>query len=593
MLTFSKNNHNGPKVGKSQNMRGTLRRIGGYMSYQKLSLMFVIILVCITTLLELLGPYYMGVIIDKYILPRNLNGTANMCMLLIVIYGVTVFLTWLQVFIMTNVSLKIVQNIRRDIFEKIQRLPLEFLDIHSQGDVMSRVTNDMDNLDQGLTQSVVQIISSVLTCIGVIIAMFSLNWTLTIVTLLIVPLMFFVTKKVVAYSGESFSKRQKDLGELNGFIEETITGADVTTLYGKEKEMIKKFNSMNGQLRKSTIKSDMCSAFLFTSTNCINNLSIGFVIGVGSIMMLQGLTTVGVIASFINYSRQFSKPLSQFATLMNTIQAAAAGGERVFEIMDEVSEIQNKKGTFVVANLQGDIVFDNISFGYVEGENILKKVNLHAKPGETIALVGPTGSGKTTIINLLTRFYDIQQGNIQIDGKDIKEYDINSLRSKFGVVLQDTYVFAGTIMDNIRYGRLSASDEEVIAAAKAASAHSFIQHLPKKYETNIASEGLNLSQGQKQLLAIARAVLANADILILDEATSNVDTRTELQIQEGLNRLMKGKTSFVIAHRLKTVEKADQILVVKDGEIFEKGNHKFLMEKQGLYFSLYVESFKF
>ncbi|CJC52048.1 multidrug ABC transporter ATPase/permease [Streptococcus pneumoniae] len=309
-------------------------------------------------------------------------------------------------------------------------------------------------------------------------------------------------------------------------------------------------------------------------------------------MVLNGMTTVGVIAAFINYSRQFSRPLSQFATLMNTIQAAVAGGERVFEIMDEVPEIQNKKDAFVVQNLQGHVALENVSFGYAENKTILKEVSLKAQPGETIALVGPTGSGKTTIINLLTRFYDIQQGQIHIDGKDIKDYDINSLRSKIGVVLQDTYLFAGSIMDNIRYGRLDATDEEVITAAKAASAHSFIKHLPNQYETEITSEGSNLSQGQKQLLAIARAILADADILILDEATSNIDTRTELQIQAGLNNLMRGRTSFVIAHRLKTIEKADQILVIKDGNILERGNHESLMEDRGFYFDLYTSQFK-
>lgn len=326
--------------------------------------------------------------------------------------------------------------------------------------------------------------------------------------------------------------------------------------------------------------------------NFINNLGMGLVIGTGSVMVLNGMTTVGVIAAFINYSRQFSRPLSQFATLMNTIQAAVAGGERVFEIMDEVPEIKNKKDAFVIQNLHGHVALENVSFGYEENKTILKEVSLKARPGETIALVGPTGSGKTTIINLLTRFYDVQQGQIYIDEKNIKEYDLNSLRSKIGVVLQDTYLFAGSIMDNIRYGRLDASDEEVINAAKAASAHSFIKHLPNQYETKIATEGSNLSQGQKQLLAIARAILADTDILILDEATSNIDTRTELQIQEGLNNLMRGRTSFVIAHRLKTIEKADQILVIKDGSILEKGNHESLMEDRGFYFDLYTSQFK-
>ncbi|HFJ9402593.1 TPA: ABC transporter ATP-binding protein [Bacillus paranthracis] len=588
----NKGGRNATKMGKAKNTKGTVMRVWNYMGYQKAALTFVIFLVFATTLLGLLGPYLMGVIIDQYIVPKDLNGTARMCMLLIAIYGITVFLTWLQTFVMVNVALKTIQKIRQDIFEKIQTLSLRFFDVRSQGDLMSRVTNDIDNLNQALTQSVVQIISSALTFIGVTIAMFALDWILAIVTLITVPIMFFVTKKLVAYSGKNFAKRQKDLGELNGFIEEAITGADVTTLYGKEKETVQNFNEINEQLRVSATKADTFSAFIFPSMNFINNLGMGLVIGTGSVMVLNGMTTVGVIAAFINYSRQFSRPLSQFATLMNTIQAAVAGGERVFEIMDEVPEIKNKKDAFVVQNLQGHVALENVSFGYEENKTILKEVSLKARPGETIALVGPTGSGKTTIINLLTRFYDIQQGQIHIDGKNIKEYDINSLRSKIGVVLQDTYLFAGTIMDNIRYGRLDASDEEVINAAKAASAHSFIKHLPNQYETKIASEGSNLSQGQKQLLAIARAILADADILILDEATSNIDTRTELQIQEGLNNLMRGRTSFVIAHRLKTIEKADQILVIKDGSILEKGNHESLMEDRGFYFDLYTSQFK-
>ncbi|MED0874844.1 ABC transporter ATP-binding protein [Bacillus mobilis] len=588
----NKGGRNAPKMGKAKNSKGTVMRVWNYMGYQKAALTFVIFLVFVTTLLGLLGPYLMGVIIDQYIVPKDLNGTARMCLLLIAIYGVTVLLTWLQTFVMVNVALKTIQKIRQDIFEKIQTLSLRFFDVRSQGDLMSRVTNDIDNLNQALTQSVVQIISSALTFIGVTIAMFALDWILAIVTLITVPIMFFVTKKLVAYSGKNFAKRQKDLGELNGFIEEAITGADVTTLYGKEKETVQNFNKINEQLRISATKADTFSAFIFPSMNFINNLGMGLVIGTGSVMVLNGMTTVGVIAAFINYSRQFSRPLSQFATLMNTIQAAVAGGERVFEIMDEVPEIQNKKDAFTVQNLQGHVALENVSFGYEENKTILKEVSLKAQPGETIALVGPTGSGKTTIINLLTRFYDIQQGQIHIDGKNIKDYDMNSLRSKIGVVLQDTYLFAGTIMDNIRYGRLDASDEEVINAAKAASAHSFIKHLPNQYETKIASEGSNLSQGQKQLLAIARAILADADILILDEATSNIDTRTELQIQAGLNNLMRGRTSFVIAHRLKTIEKADQILVIKDGSILERGNHESLMEDKGFYFDLYTSQFK-
>ncbi|AMR88273.1 ABC transporter ATP-binding protein [Bacillus thuringiensis] len=576
------------KSEKSRDTKGTILRIWNYMGYQKVSLMLAMILVFITTVLSLLGPYYMGVIIDDYIVPKDVSGTIRMCMLLIAIYGTSVVFIWLQTFIMNNVALKTIQKIRQDIFEKIQTLSLRFFDIRSQGELMSRVTNDIDNLNQALTQSVVQIISSALTFIGVTIAMFSLNFMLASMTLLIIPTMYVVTKKLVTRSGENFAKRQKALGELNGFAEEAIIGVDIITLYGKEKETIKKFDRFNEQLRQAFIKSDTYAAFFYPSMNFINNLGMGLVIGAGSMMVVSGITTVGVVTTFINYFRQFARPLSQFSMLMNTIQAAAAGGERVFEIMDEVPEIRNKKATCLAATLQGDILFENVSFGYVKEKQILKNISLHAKAGETIALVGPTGSGKTTIINLLTRFYDIQQGKITIDEKDIQEYDIHSLRSKIGVVLQDTYLFAGTIMENIRYGRLQASDKEVMAAAKAAAAHSFIKHLPNQYETIITSKGSNLSQGQKQLLAIARAILADVDILILDEATSNIDTRTELHIQAGLNNVMEGRTSIVIAHRLKTIEKADKILVIKEGTIVETGNHTSLMKKRGYYFNLYV-----
>ncbi|AHA75933.1 ABC transporter ATP-binding protein [Bacillus thuringiensis] len=569
----------------------TVFRIWNYLGYQKTSLICVIFLVFLTTLLSLLSPYYMGIIVDKYIMSKDLNGTVQMCWLLILIFGITTFLTWLQTFIMVNIALKTIRKIRQDLFRKIHQLSLRFFDMHSNGDLMSRITNDIDNLEQALTQSVVQIISSVLTVVGVTITMFSIDWILAIITVIPVPIMFFITKRLVTYSSTNFRKRQKDLGDMNGFIEESIAGADVITLYGKQKEILNNFNKINERLRISATKSDTFSAFIYPVMNFINNLGIGIVIGVGAIMVLNGITTVGIIVAFINYSRQFSRPLRQLATLMNTIQAAAAGGERIFEIMDETPEIQNKTDAIITRKLQGNVTFDHVTFGYKNEKVILKDINLQATSGQTIALVGPTGSGKTTIINLLTRFYDIQKGHIRIDGRNIKDYDINSLRSKIGVVLQDTYLFAGTIMENIRYGRLNASNEEVVAAAQAASAHDFIKHLSDQYETKIASEGTNLSQGQKQLIAIARAILVNADILILDEATSNIDTRTELQIQAGLNNLMRGRTSFVIAHRLKTIEKADQILVIKNGRIFERGDHISLMEKKGLYFQLYKKQF--
>lgn len=490
-----------------------------------------------------------------------------------------------------RVSLETIRKLRQDLFDKFQTLSLRFFDKRSSGDLMSRVTNDIDNLNNALGQSVVQIFSSVLMVFGVGIAMFSLNWVLAIVTLLVIPLMIFTTKKLIKYSSNYFIKRQTDLGALNGFIEESISGNEVITLFGKEDKIDQQFSTINERLRHSAMSADIVSGFLGPVNNFINNLGLGLVIAIGAVMTVNGMASVGIIASFLTYSRQFFGPINQLSNLLNTFQSAIAGGERVFEIMDETPDLIDKPDAMAIDSFKGEIEFSHVNFAYDTDKPVLKNINFHVKPGEKIALVGPTGSGKTTIINLLMRFYDVTSGQLKIDGHDIRDYQISKLRRKVGVVLQDTFLFSETIMENIRYGRLEATDDEVIAAAKMASADNYIKHLPEGYQTRITSGGLSLSQGQRQLLAIARAILANSDILILDEATSSIDTNTEMEIQKGFNQLTKGRTSFVIAHRLKTVENADRILVIHQGEIIESGSHQELLQHKGFYYNMYESQF--
>ncbi|KOP71336.1 multidrug ABC transporter ATP-binding protein [Bacillus sp. FJAT-21945] len=581
----------GPIV-KPKDRIGTIKRIWQYMKKQKAAMILAIMMVLISTVLGLLGPLLIGFIIDQYIIPKDISGTIRMAGLLAVVYLAASLFTWLQTYIMVNVSLKTIQMLRQDLFNHFQALSLKFFDKRTYGELMSRVTNDIENLNSALSQSVIQIFSSVLTVAGVMIAMLTLNWMLALVTLLVIPLMFFATNKIITYSSSNFIKRQRDLGDMNGTVEESISGIEVITLFGKEKEVYNKFSDANERLRNSAMMADISSGFLGPVNNFINNLGLGIVIAAGALMAISGMTTIGILASFVTYSRQFYRPINQMSNLINTFQSAIAGAERVFEIMDEIPDLKDSEQTIEVSSFKGDVSFAGVSFGYGGQKSILKNISLEVKAGQTVALVGPTGSGKTTIINLLSRFYDVESGEIRIDGRNIKDYKIQSLRSKIGIVLQDTYLFLGTIMENIRYGRLEAVDEEVIHAAKLASAHGFIKHLPARYETKIESGGTNLSQGQKQLIAITRAILADSDILILDEATSSIDTRTEIEIQKGISTLTKGKTSFIIAHRLKTIENADMILVIRDGEIVEKGNHEELLDLYGFYYDMYKLQFE-
>lgn len=577
----------GPRMGgpaeKAKNQRETLSRVWHYVKQQKVGLFFSILFVIASTFLSLAGPYMIGHIIDDYIMKKDIDGTIRLGILLAVIFTVASILTWLQTYVMIHVAMKTIRTLRLELFQKLQTLTLRFFDQRALGDLMSRVTNDIDNLNTALAQSVTQIVSSILTVIGVSIAMFTLSWQLAIVTLIIIPLIVFTTKQIIKRSSKNYAARQRDLGKLNGYIEEMITGSEVLTLFGKEQQTINTFHQQNENLRNSAQRAEITSGLLGPINNFMNNLGLAVVIGTGAFLAVKSIVTVGIIAAFVTYTRQFFRPLNQLSNLLNTFQSAIAGAERVFEILDEPSEVTDKPNAIKAASLKGDVVFKQVSFSYEPNKPVLKNIDFHAKAGETFALVGPTGSGKTTIINLLTRFYDVDQGEILIDGHNIEHYQMATIRQRVGVVLQDTYLFSGTIRENIRFGKLDATDEEVVEAAKIANAHHFIKYLPAQYETPVQAGGANLSQGQRQLIAIARAILENADILILDEATSSVDTQTEVDIQKGLQHLMQGRTSFVIAHRLKTIENADQILVIQQGEIVEQGNHQELMQQQGIY----------
>ena len=492
-------------------------------------------------------------------------------------------MTWLQSYIMAGASQRTVREIRKDLFARLQHLPLGFFDRRPNGELMSRLTNDVENINQVLSDSVTQIVSGVLNTVGVTIAMLLLNIPLTAVTLITITTITVVLNRWVAKTTRAqFRLQQASLGKLNGFIEETITAQRVVIAYHWEPGAIAEFAAANAELRAAATRAQIYSGYIGPVMNFVGNLGLAIVAGVGGYLAVRGAVTIGTIATFINYTRQFGRPLNDIANLYNSIQSALAGAERVFEIIDEPMEVDAPDAQ-PLAKIQGDVVFDNVSFSYVPGSPVLKQIDLHARPGQVVALIGPTGAGKTTIVNLLTRFYEIDEGTITIDGQDIRKIKKEDLRRQLGIVLQDTFLFTGTVRDNIKYGRLDATDDEVIAAAKLANADPFVRRLPEGYDTVLSERGGNLSQGQRQLLAIARAILADPRILILDEATSSVDTRTEKHIQEAMLRLMHGRTSFVIAHRLSTIREADQILVLNHGEIIERGNHAELMAQNGFY----------
>jgi len=572
--------------------RGTVGRLWGYLRRQRLGLLGAFLLVAAGTALDSLGPYLMGQAIDKFILGRDLPGLARQVLLMAGVYLGASLTTWLQSYVMAAVAQRTVRDIRRDLFAKLQTLSLRFFDRRPHGELMSRMTNDVENISVVLNESVTQFFSSILTLVVVTGIILWLNWRLALVSLVTMPLMGALTTFISRRTRRGYRRQQNSLGVLNGYIEETISGARVVKAYGQEAKAIEEFETANRDLQRASTTAQTFVQVLGPLANLVNNAGYAIVAGAGGWMAVEGLVTVGVIASFVDYARRLSRPLNEIANLYNSIQSAIAGAERVFDILDEVPELADAEDAPTLPSIVGEVGFDSVSFGYDEGVPVLRDVSLRASPGQTIALVGPTGAGKTTIVNLLTRFYDIDRGCITIDGQDIRTVRKDSLRRQLGIVLQDTFLFSGTVMDNIRYGRLDATDEEVVAAAKLANADFFIRRLPQGYQTVVAERGSNLSQGQRQLLAIARTILANPGILVLDEATSSVDTRTEVHIQEALLQLMKGRTSFVIAHRLSTIREADEILVIDDGQIVERGDHSHLLAAKGFYHNLYMSQFR-
>jgi ATP-binding cassette subfamily B protein len=544
------------------------------------------------TVLALAGPWVLGNAIDTFIIHRSLAGMGTTVLILASIYAASWGAGLGESLVMQIVSQKALRVLRQELFEHMQSLSLGFFDRRPHGELMSRLTNDIDAINRALMQSVTGLMSGVLTLGGVIVMMFALNAMLALGAVTVLPFMIVMTTAVARRTRRGFRELQKRLSVMNGVMEETLTGEQVVQAYGQERAAIAQFESANADVRKTGTRAQIISMLVPPLMGVLSNLDIAVVAGFGGWLAIRGLVSVGNIAAFAIYARRFAEPLRTLADLYNTIQSALAGAERVFEILDEKPEVRDAPGAVDPGRISGRVEFSHVDFGYVAGTPVLRDITLSARPGQTIALVGPTGAGKTTIVNVLTRFYDIQAGCISIDGRDIREIRIDALRRQLGIVLQDTFLFSDSVMENIRYGRLSATDAECIAAATLANADQFIRRLPGGYAAELSERAGNLSQGQRQLLAIARAVLADPRILILDEATSSVDTRTEAHIQEALLRLMEGRTSFVIAHRLSTVRDADEVLVIDEGRIIERGTHGQLLAQRGFYYRLYMSQFK-
>lgn len=580
-----------PKAPKTKDLRGTLRRLWSYLQRQRWVLIVTVFVVISTTVLDLLGPFLMGKALDVYITQSDVSGLARLLGWIIAAYIFASAGTWLQTYLMAGIAQRAVRDMRADLFAHLQTLPLRFFDQRAHGDIMSRLTNDVENISNTLATNASQLLSNILSLVGVIIIMFVMNISLAIVSLLVMPLTVIITGQIAKRTRAGYRETQETLGELNGIIEETITGERVVQAFVREEAIVQQFSVVNRRLQKVALRTRIFTSFMGPMMNMVNNFGLAVVACAGGWLAVESMATVGEIAAFVNYAGRLGRPLNMIAQLFTTIQSALAGAERFFEILDETPESDSPEAGSL-NHISGHVRLSDVSFGYDAEVRVLKHVSLEAAAGQTIALVGPTGAGKTTIANLLTRFYNIQTGAIEIDGCNVLVMKKEDLRKKIGLVLQDNFLFASTVMENIRYGRLDASDEEVKAAAKLANADVFIHRLPHGYQTVLTERGSNLSQGQRQLLAIARAILADPDILILDEATSNVDTRTEKHLQEALLNLMKGRTSFVIAHRLSTIRDADQVLVINGGEIIERGNHVSLLEQKGFYHNLYMSQFK-
>lgn len=598
------NNKKMPNVGqvdKAKDFKKTLKKLIHYLNEHHLILIIIFIFAIGSTIFSIVGPKILGnattELFNGVIAKLTNNGSINfnkiyhILLILLALYLVSALFSYIQGYLMSGVTQKTTYRMRKEISEKVNRLPLSYFDKKTHGEVLSTIINDVDTLQQGLNQSATQLITSITTIIGILVMMLSINVTITLLTLLILPISTFMMLIVVKYSQKYFANQQRYLANINGQIEEMYSNHIVVKAFNAENKVLKKFNKDNDELYKCGWKSQFISGIMHPIMNFLGNLSYVIVAIVGSIYASKGIITVGNIQSFIQYSKQFTNPIGQLAQISNMIQSMIAASERIFEFLETPEESKDTTHPIDTTNIVGEVTFEHVSFGYEPNQVIIKDFNTKAQAGSKIAIVGPTGAGKTTLVKLLMRYYDLNSGSIKIDGHDIRDFCRSDLRKLFGMVLQDTWLFNGTIMENLRYGKLDATDDEVIAAAKTAHVHHFIQTLPESYHMVLNEETNNVSSGQKQLLTIARAVLANPKILILDEATSNVDTRTEILIQKAMDELMKGRTTFIIAHRLSTIKNADLILVLNNGDIVEQGNHQELLNKNGFYAKLYQSQF--
>lgn len=585
----------GMPVEKPKNFRGTMKRLWKFFGREGKLLRVVFLFIIADSALLLAVPYLTGRAVDDMaggVGAVRFSAIGLVALALAAVFAGDFILTLSSNLLMAGVSQRIVKEMRKTLFSKLQHLPVSFFDTHTHGDLMSRFTNDIDNISTSISSSTVSLMSDAVSILGSLVMMLVLNPLLTLASLITVPLVLLLSRTVVKRTRVLFKAQQNALGRLNGHIEESISGIQVVKAFSHEEEVIGDFESMNGELYTVGLKAQIISGYMMPLMNIINNIGFVVIAAAGGVLAVNNLITVGVIASFVSYSKQFTRPLNDVANIFNTLQTAVAGAERIFEVLDENEEPRDETGAVKLAGTRGEVEFEDVSFEYRRGVPILKDVSFRAAAGSTVALVGPTGAGKTTIVNLVNRFYDVTSGRILLDGRDLRSYTRESLRQCFGIVLQDTYLFSGTIEENIRYGRPSAAEEEIRSAAAKAGADGFIRRLPGGYGTPLTESGGNLSQGQRQLIAIARAVLADPPILILDEATSSVDTRTEMRIQKAMVDLMNGRTCFIIAHRLSTIRGADVILVVDGGRIVERGSHKELLAKKGFYYRLCESQFK-
>ena len=587
---------------KAKDFKGAMAKLFRYMGRYKFRFMLMFVFAVAGTVFNIVGPKILGKATTELYkgLVAKVNGTGGIdfekigmiLLWTLGLYLASALFSFIQGFVMTGISNDVTYNLRKDISKKINRLPMNYFESRTNGEILSRVTNDVDTLQMSLNQSMTQLITSVTTLIGVFIMMLSINVWMTLAALLILPVSMLIINKVMKHSQKYFQAQQDYLGRVNGQIEENFGGHDVVRVFNKEQDVLTEFERDNGKLYESAWKSQFFSGMMMPIMQFVGNLGYVMVALLGGIFVIKGRIEVGDIQSFFQYIRNFTQPIQQIAQVTNLLQSSAAASERVFEFLEEPEEELQPENPDSIEGLEGNVQFEHVKFGYNPDKIIVNDFSADVHDGQKIAIVGPTGAGKTTMVKLLMRFYDVNGGSIKVDGHDVRNFNRSNLREMFGMVLQDTWLFSGTIMENIRYGRLDATDEEVIAAAKAAHIHNFIMQQPCGYQMVLAEETSNVSQGQKQLLTIARAILADNKILILDEATSSVDTRTEMQIQKAMDNLMKGRTSFVIAHRLSTIRDADLILVMKDGDIIEQGNHEELLARKGFYADLYNSQFE-